>query len=260
MKRCLVILSIGLLCFSFSTACAQNLKGKFALTGVGGFNTPIGDFADEEKGAAKSGIGFGGNLEYFISDNFSLGGNFTYRDFGVKTEDAEEEFRAALQSLIQDDFPGATVTADLEADHKVTSFGVFGKYLIPTNSKLSPYLKAGVGMGKLKSSADVSGSVYYLNDQAGYGASADADFDSEVYLDIGGGLLCLLSDNVALTGEVVFSHLMTDEAEGEAETEFNLSYQGDSFGWTEKENVQLDHNSDYVGVFLGLTVFLSGRK
>ncbi|MCK4427066.1 MAG: hypothetical protein KAW16_01130, partial [candidate division Zixibacteria bacterium] len=92
MKKYVLFFLMGLLLASFSTVSASDLKGKFAVSGLGTLALPIGDFAKEEEegGAAKSGYGFGGNFEYFVTDNISIGGNFTYRRFGMKTGDAEE--------------------------------------------------------------------------------------------------------------------------------------------------------------------------
>ena len=106
MKKYMILFLIGLLLPSFSTVSASGLKGKFALSGNGGLGLPMVDFADEKKGAAKSGFGFGGNFEYFITDNVSIGGSLTYRKHDMKTEEMREELEKELESGLQPLFPG----------------------------------------------------------------------------------------------------------------------------------------------------------
>ena len=157
MKKYAILFLMGLLLPSFSTSSASGLKGKIALSGTGGLGLPLGDFADEDKGAAKSGFGLGGNFEYFLTDNVSIGGNFTYRKHDVKTEGLGEGLKEIEQS-----YPGAMVAVDIDGDHKITSFGVFGKYLFTASPQVSPYLKFGLGMGKLISQVPSSMKVKQL--------------------------------------------------------------------------------------------------
>lgn len=262
MKKYVTLFLIGLLLPSFSTVSASGLKGKFALSGNGGLGLPMGDFADEKKGAAESGFGFGGNFEYFITNNVSVGGNFTYRKHGMKTEEMEQELESELEWEFQQLLPGATATADInKGEHKITSFSAFGKYLFTASPQISPYLKFGLGMGKLKSCIkDISGVISYETEQITYDASTEMDLDLAAYVDIGGGILYQLSESVALTGEVLYTHLMTDGAEGDMEMEVTLSYMGQTMGEKVKGKGKYGVDTDYISAFVGLTVLFGGKK
>lgn len=213
-----------------------------------------------KKGRGQIWIWFGGNFEYFVTDNISIGGNFTYRKHDVKTEELGEEFEKELESEIEQIFPGATVTADIDGEHKITSFGVFGKYLFTASPKVSPYLKFDLGMGKLKPLLDFSGSISYQGERITYAASTGIDVDFRAYVDIGGGILYQLSESIALTGEVLYTHLMTDGVEGDAEMELNVSYMGQTMGGKEKGRGEYEYNTDYISAFVGLTFLLGGKK
>ncbi len=255
MKKYAILFLMGLLLASFSTSSASGLKGKIGLSGTGGFGLPLGDFADEHKGAAKSGFGLGGNFEYFLTDNVSIGGNFTYRKHDVKTEELGEEFKE-----IEQIFPGATVNVDVDGEHKITSFGAFGKYLFTAFPQVSPYLKFGFGMGKLKSVLDLSGSVFYGGETIAYDASTDIDVDFRAYVDMGCGILYQLSENIALTGEVLYTHLMTDGANGDIDMEYAVSGMGQNIEEKEKGRGEYGVDTDYISAFVGLTILLGGAR
>lgn len=255
MKKYVSLFLVGLVLISFSSVSALDLKGKFAVSGNGGLGLPVGDFADEDKGAAKSGFGFGGNFEYFLTDNVSIGGNFTYRKHDVKTEGLGEGLKEIEESL-----PGAMVAVDIDGDHKITSFGAFGKYLFTASPQVSPYLKFGLGMGKLKSVLDLSGSVFYEGEAIAWDASTDIDVDFRAYVDMGGGILYQLSESIALTGEVLYTHLMTDGANGEMDMEITVSGMGQNIEEKEKGKGEYGVDTDYISAFVGLTILLGGTR
>lgn len=244
-------LLIFFLVFSFVFLCpslyAQGMKGKFAISGNGGLSLPMADFADEEKGGAETGAGFGASVEYFISDNVSIGGNFTHRNFGLKTHDAEREFKEEILMSL----PGADAGLDLDGDYKIPSFGVFGKYSFSTGSQISPFLKLGVGLGTFKGSIDMDGYVAYAGERLNITGSQDVS-ESKTYLDLGAGFLYMVSDNVAFTGEALFTHLLTDGAEGDTEITMN--------GYHLEGEAEVDFNSDYITLFATLTFFLGETK
>ena len=266
MKRYVILFLIGLVLTSFSTGSAVQLQGKLALTGNGGLGLPLGDlagegeFGDLKRGSAKTGFGFGGTLEFFVTDFISVGGNFTYRSFGMKTEDWDEELVAQLESELQWDLPGATATAAIDAKHQILSFGVFGKGIMPTSGPVAPYLKFGLGMGKLKSPHDLSGSIFYEGSKFDYDGSIDRDVDVKIYGELGGGILFELSENVAVTGELLFTHLMTDGADADVDMELNVGYMGSTVGGRQEWKEELDYNADYVSAFVGLTFLFGGKK
>ena len=250
MKKYMILFLIGLLLPSFSTVSASGLKGKFALSGNGGLGLPLGDFADGKKGAAQSGFGLGGSFEYFVTDNVSIGGTFTYRKHNMKTEEMTEELEKQLESEVE----------HLDGDHKITSFGAFGKYLFTASPQVSPYLKFGLGMGKLKSVLDLSGSVFYEGEAIAWDASTDIDVDFRAYVDMGGGILYQLSESIALTGEVLYTHLMTDGANGEMDMEITVSGMGQNIEEKEKGKGEYGVDTDYISAFVGLTILLGGTR
>jgi opacity protein-like surface antigen len=240
MKKYAMLFLIGLLLTSFSSVSAQGLKGKFAFRGIGGLALPVGDLADENHGAAKTGFSFGGEFEYYVSDFFALGGNFHYPIFGVKTDDLEEavEYELYLET-------GEWYNVDIDGKEKVPSFGVFGKYLFAPYAQVSPYAKFGTGLGKFKIPLDL--------DIAGVGSvDFDASFDSKFYISVGSGIQYRISPNAAFTLEANYTHVFTDDAEGEIEIEAG-PFRGE-------ETTELDYNISYIGIYSGLTIFFGGTK
>jgi opacity protein-like surface antigen len=261
MKKYVILFLIGLILTSFSTVSALDLKGKFALTGIGNLALPMGDFGDEadyedelaEKGSAKLGFGFGGNFEYFVTDNIAIGGNFTWRKYGMKTENLKE----ALESEVEE----YGLTAEVDGHHTITSFGVFGKYVFTIASpKMAPYVKFGLGKGKVKSVIDWSAAASYEGETYKYEYSLEADVESRTYVDMGGGILYELSENIAFTGEVLYTHLMSDKADLEVDWEEKYSYPGGSEQYKGKEKDELQFNADNISAFVGLTFFFGGTK
>lgn len=179
----------------------------------------------------------------------------------MKTEEMAEELEKELESGLQPLFPGATATAHVDGEHKITSFGVFATYLVTTAPQVSPYLKFGLGSGKLKTSVDeFSGHLLYQDKRIPYEGSLELDDISKAYVDIGGGILYQLSENIVLTGEVLFSRLMTDGAQAENEIEENFSAMGQTWEGKEKIRGEYEYNTDYVSAFAGLTFFFGGKK
>jgi opacity protein-like surface antigen len=256
MKKCAILFLVELLLTSFSTGSALDLKGKIAVSGNGGMGFPVGDFADDKKGAAKSGLAFGGSLEYFITDNISIGGNFTYRKYNADMYDVGEEFAAALEAEFQEHFPGVRVSASASGDHKITTFGGFGKYLVTASPQISPYLKFGLGKGVLNTSLNVSSSVSYAGHTINFTDSIDAECDNRTYLDMGGGVLYQFSQFIALTGEVLYTHLMTEEAEGDVKEKVTLIYRGRSVEDRATGKGKFKCDTDYLSASVGLSLFL----
>jgi hypothetical protein len=103
MKKLSASIALALIPVLFASAPASGtgLKGRSAFSGTGNLGFPISGFADEEKGMAKSGYGFGINLEYFLSDHFALGGSFSYLVLGSKTGRFEEEVRQMIYQQLR---------------------------------------------------------------------------------------------------------------------------------------------------------------
>ena len=239
MKRLTVFVLVSIFFVLSSNGFAIELKGKFALSGIGNLGLPVGDFADEDKGAAKSGFGFGANLEYFVSDNFALGGSFSYPRFGTKTEDFEE----AIRYLLYQEY-GEWFNVDADLKQKIVSFGVFGKYLFSPYAQTRPYLKFGMGFGKYSLSGDI--------EVDGANVDVDGSVDSKLYVNLGSGIQHHLSENAALILEATYTHVFTDESEGE------LELQAGPFEAT--EDVEMDFNAQYFGIYAGVCFFFGGKK
>ncbi len=199
MKKYVILFLVGLLFASFSTASALDLKGKFAISGNGGLMVPVGDLADKGKGAAKTGFGFFGTAEYFVTDNIAFGGFFGYYSLGTDNEAMKEIM------LKQNKIPAD----ELDITQKGIGFGAFGKYLFDVHEKVAPYVKLGVGMAKPKFSGTATISAMGLE------GDIEGDYDSKFTIFGGGGVLYQLSPNVGLNFEALFLHGTTKDGEGE---------------------------------------------
>jgi opacity protein-like surface antigen len=231
---------VTILALVVSAPCfASGLKGKFALSGMGGIESPIGDLADEDKGGAKMGWGFIVQLEYYTSDHFAIGGNFSYPTFGTKTEELE----ATIEYLINDEYGGKS-HVDVDLKEKIVSFGIFGKYLLAPGSQTCPYIKVGAGMGKYSLSGDIAVDVISMD--------VDGSFGWKPYFSIGPGWLCNVSDNVALIVEAAYVRVLTDGADGELEITAGT--------YRTTEYVELDFNAQYFSFYAGFCFFFGGRK
>jgi len=237
--------SVILLC---SAVYGQGMKGRFALTGTGGFGFPVGDFADKQKGRAQTEYGWGGNLEYFVTDYLSVGANFRYQRFGMYVKDMEQDFIEFVhQSIPEADTSGI----EIDSRKSIIHLGVFGKYHFLVGGNILPYVKLGAGWGKLKGSADLPGYVVYPEYTINIDRTTDASYDADFYMDLGGGILYLLSDRLGISGELFFTHLATDANSGKVVTKTVAN--GD-YEETEEEKT-LDYSSSYVNLFLNVTFF-----
>lgn len=241
MKKLLASLALALILtvFASTLASGSGLKGRLAFTGMGHLGLPLSDFADEKKGMARTGYGFGLNLEYFLSDHFTLGGSFSYLTFGSKTGHFEEEVQYILYQELR-----RWYEVDADVKQELPTFGVFGKYLISPYSRACPYAKLGMGFGKYSLTGDAQ--------VDGWDAEASASFDSKFYVSIGPGIHYRMSDDVALVFEVTYIQVFTDEAESQA-----LITAGT---YTLKEDYELEFDARYFGLYGGVCFFFGGRS
>jgi len=124
------ISEVLLLIFVFSLPCAgaENLKGEIGLSG--GLGPCIGITGFTNKRIEKVGFSFGGSLEYFPTNNISLGGSYAWNGF--------------LESSKLVSIPPNGSTLDTEVgwdDYAWHSFGVFGKLFLRESIRSSPYFK-----------------------------------------------------------------------------------------------------------------------
>jgi opacity protein-like surface antigen len=233
-----IALALILVLFASASASGAGLKGRSAFSGMGHLGFPISGFADEEKGMAKTGYGFGISLEYFPSDHFALGGSFSYLVFGSKTGHFEEEVRDIIYRELH-----RWYEVDADVKQELPTFGVFGKYLVRPYSPACPYAKLGLGFGKYSLTGDAK-----VN---GWSAEATASFDSKFYFTVGPGILHRMSEDVALVLEVVYIQVFTDQTESEATLTVGT--------YELKEDWGLDFDTQYLGIYTGVCVFFGGR-
>jgi opacity protein-like surface antigen len=229
MKKSIILFLVCLFVLSFSSASALDLKGKFALNGLGSLVIPVGDLADKEKGALKS--GFGGHLtaEYYMTDNIGLGAFFSYYSLGVDNEAQIKLFESQWQTPID----------EVDLTQKGLNFGAFGKYLFDVHEKAAPYVKAGAGMVKPKVSGDIR--MFDMD------FKIDGDYDTKFMIFGGGGILYQLSPNVGLNLEALFMQGFTDGAKGDLTV-------GD-----EKQTDEVTFNSQIFQISGGVVVFFGPK-
>ena len=166
MKKFIGILLVVLVLSFCSNVLALDLAGKFGFTGKGGIDMPMGGFADKEKWHANVGFGLGVSGEYFLTNQIGLGAYFDYNRFGRK------------------DVEGVS--------YRVVSFGALGKYIIPTNSNIGPYLKVAAGLYQIA-----------ITQPSGFFSETWA-FDMKFGFAVGGGVMFKASDNILVSGEAIF--------------------------------------------------------
>jgi len=226
----------------------QGMKGKFAISGTGGFGFPVGDFSDKEKGRAQTGYSLGANLEHFIIENLSAGVSFRYQKFGMYVKDLENDF---IKSVHDSDAEAETSGIDIDSHKSIVHLGIFGKYHFLTWRNVSPYAKLGAGWGKLEGFADMPGYVVYPEYTITIDRTADASYDGDFYIDVGGGIFYLFSEKLGISGELLFTHLALDGNSGTVMTKS----QADGYFEEYEEEKELDYNSSYINLFVSLTYF-----
>ncbi len=226
MKKIVILFLIGLVVTSFSSVSALDLKGKFAVNGNGGLAIPIGDFADKEKGAAKTGFGFYPAVEYYVTNNIAVGGFLAYFSFGSDNEAWKDKIPAD----------------DADITQKGLGFGAFGKYLFDVHEKVAPYAKVGGGVFKPKFSGTVKIS------EVGFDGDVEGDYDYKALVMGGGGVLYLVSPNVGLNFEAMLLHGMTKDGKGEV-----------TVGDMEPEDDKITFDMQGIELFAGVYVFFGPK-
>ena len=233
-----IALALTLVLFASAPASGAGLKGRPAFSGMGHLGFPVSGFADEEKGMARTGYGFGVSLEYFLSDHFALGGSFSYLVFGSKTTRFEEEVELIIYRELHRRYE-----VDADVKQELPTFGVFGKYLVWPYSRACPYAKLGLGFGKYSLTGDAE-----VN---GWDAEATASFDSKFYFNVGPGIFYRMSEDVALVLEATYVRVFTDETESQAAITAGT--------YELKEDWGLDFDIQCLGLYGGVCFFFGGR-
>jgi len=205
----------------------QNLKGKFCLSGFGGFAFPMGDLADDDKENddavyRTTGPQFGLSVEYFFIPNFGIGAQFNYVSMGSKEYD--------------------WISDDPKKDDVLTMLllGAHGKFIFVSDGNVRPYGKFGLGM-VMSSISDmpvrVSSTTYRIT---------DVEIDTKFYLHLAAGVNFFVSPQVSLFTELTYNYLMLDGAE--------LKFT-DISGAPESD---IDTNVYYFGLIAGVNIWLGG--
>lgn len=232
MKKLIVLFLVGIMLVGFSTASALDLKGKFAASGNGGLVVPIGDFADKEKGAAKPGFGLYPAMEYYVTDNLAVGGFVAYFSLGTDNEAMKDIM------LKQNQIPADEV----DITQKGLGFGAFGKYLFDVHEKAAPYAKVGGGMFKPKFSGTAKISAM------GFEGDIEGDYDYQMLIIAGGGVLYMVSPNVGLNFEAMFLHGMTKDGKGEV-----------SLGDMDPQEDEIIFDMQGIELFAGVYIFFGPK-
>jgi len=194
MKKLVGMLLIVFVLGLCSNVLALDLAGKFGFTGKGGIGIPMGGLADEKKWHADVGFGFGVSGEYFLTNQIGLGAYFGYNRFGRK--DVEGVF------------------------YQLVSFGASGKYIVPTNSNICPYLKVAAGPYQVM-----------VTQPSGFFSETWA-FDMKFGFAVGGGVMFKASESVVINAEGMFQNTLVKEAERETPLGGDLQYMQLSAGIT----------------------------
>lgn len=186
---------VALLTLSTSTAMAQNIKGKFGVTGRIGFLIPADSDLGVQKVETDAGFNFGGGLIYGIDRNFAAEIDVTRTEFGSNN-------------------PLGGDTGDFE----IINVSLGGQYRLEVSqANLTPY--AGVGLDILIS--DIK-----------HPALSSTSIDTTVGVHFCGGIDYFLAKNVALNaeGKVVIAPETTIDSRGSKRGNFDPSSFSGMFG------------------------------
>jgi len=149
----------------------------------GGF--PTGDFSNSSLGNAQAGLVGNMEVEYYFTDYFSLGFDFSTGWFD------DEDFS--------------------ELSSWVNNYQAFGRFVIPTGGSVSPYGKIGLGVSALTYKEELPVGTLYSNSDPG------------MSLAFGGGMLFRASNLVSVNLGMGYDVLFLDDSEVE-DTGFIVGY------------------------------------
>jgi len=183
--RRLRLLLLGLIVIvSFAAeSSAGDLTGKFGVTPQAGLVMPIQALqSDEGGGNAKPGFAGGLTIEFFFNDNVAVGGRFVFNRFSMDLNDP------------------------VSGDWTILEFGVYGKYLFLPGNSTRPFARGGFLFGKAKQSIDY-GNLRSLDGQY---QNFEADFALTLGMELAGGVVHKIKENVSIYGEIGWTALATD--------------------------------------------------
>lgn len=260
------VIAIALLLFNNQTFC-QGMKGKFGLSLNGGLSKPIRDFSREIKegggarangGGATASYGLSGGLEYFVTENFIVGGILAYRPFDIKTDNAARELEDWLRTEYEEKgISISDININNDGSNKITSFGLYVKYLNLISHNALSYLKFGVGMGNCKSSFDMPGYIIIPDaERSNFNWTVNMDIGRKFYFEGGGGYLFKLSDTFAIGSEILYSRLMTKNTW----IDIDITMETADSTQREKDRGEVKYNCDYISAFINFSIFLGGSN
>lgn len=222
---------LSILLFGFMVICigeetwATDLKGKFALSGMGGASYLMGTgFSSEDK--IKDNYGFGISVEYFFLKGLSGGLALIHHSFQDVWKGASPDWRYHYYST----------------DWNWTNVSIFGRFLLEPEGKISPYLKGGVGLYIPR----IKDWLYYPSDTT-YTHKSYGKGQFGCYFGI--GIQYLFSKKVFVYLEVPFNVIYTE---------------GLVIHWIDiprrmERYHKINDKSHYFNIFVGVS-FLLGRK
>jgi len=206
----LTLLTAAVIAVLATGSAAGDLTGKIGITPQIGLVIPIQALqSDEGGGNAKLGFAGGLTAEYFISQNIAVGGRFVYDRFGLESVDG----------------------VDFDGNWTMMEMGVFGKYIFLPEEMTRPFARAGIVMGKAKLEVD----------------SYEADYAMTPGVELAGGVVHEVKENIFIYGEIGWTALATDGADVDVTMNGSTS--------TEESLVHLQ----WVGVKVGATFLVGGE-
>ena len=160
------------------------------------------------------GFAAGATAEYFINENLAVGGRLVFNQMGVDIEGVDD------------------------GDWTILEFGVFAKYVLMPGKPTRPFARAGIMMGKAKQKLT---GAYNGNRERETDISASPGFE------VAGGVLHEVAENISVYGEVGYSLVATDGADGDR-TVNGTTTPG-----------EMEKHLQWVGVKAGATFFFGAK-
>jgi hypothetical protein len=167
--------------------------GRTAVGGFMGVGLPVGDFSDGRLGNHDA-----GGLDWSLEVEHYFGSNFSLGFSFTAGSYDDKDFGDELQT-------------------NLNTFGGYFKYVFVTNAQVHPFLRFGLGSMEVEFDSD----------------EEIVDASRSEALNIAGGIVWMLHDNVSVNGQATYTHGWTEDAyisEADAIVGFDVSYWALDFG------------------------------
>ena len=162
-------------------------RDALELTFYSGFGLPSGGLGDwNDSLGAKTGLLFGLDLGYFLTEDMVLGFNFTYGQYGVDSPG---------------DLPGLK--------HRFYNPSLYLKYYFWGDGDLVPYLKGSLGVDNAKFTTGVA----KLDDTSGTARHRELSYDPALSFGLTAGAFLYTSDYSGLFLDVTYHQGFTEKSE-----------------------------------------------